>query len=508
MEQNYAREISYSDITDLMHTHHSIFDRKALNKAHEYAREKHTGVSRKTGEDYIMHPRRVAKFLAGLGCESDVVIAALLHDVVEDNDTVTLDDIRLQFGDEVAHMVDGVTKIDKNLEQFKGYTREEIHNLTDAKFLAMISDIRVLYIKLSDRRDNLYTYEGLSETKRIEKTTHTREILIPLALKIGAEKIADELEDLCFKIENEYEYVEIAKAFEEYKEENLVGFNTTYWLLKDSVTDVAREHRLIAPSSFMKFVHHLRVDKRSYISIHRQLTYEADNIQNDFSDLIQKNHIAWYDFTLVLHDDIEDNPAFNNPSEVFFKIYEECLISQGIYIIKTSYTTRKDFAYILLSDNLGNLFRLFIKTYTEYMHYKLGNIIDTYSALSFQSISNVAPRETLNEKIKIFKRNGAASWIDKGATVLDLAFAIHGDIGLHFSHALINNSKEYFPAYHVLNVGDRVEIVTSESETAEIRWFKYLKTADALQHLYHYYSKPDNLKKAMEKAEIARNSIT
>lgn len=494
MEKNYRKDATIDEVLAILDEHHSVYNRKAVLKAYAFAEEKHANVLRKTGEPYIFHPLRVAKYMAELGFETDIIIGALLHDVVEDA-SVSLDEIKFNYGAEVATMIDGVTKIDKNLDQFKGLSREEIHALSDQKFLSMLGDLRVLYIKLADRRDNLYTYEGWTPVKRLAKASHTRELLIPLALRVNAEKIANELEDLCFRIEHESDYACIENAFETYKVAHIGGASRTLHVIKNSVSENYDEKRIIEPSSYVKMVHHLRIDKRSFVSVSRMI-YSEINTKQDFTRQLQGN-IAWYDLTLVLHDRVSDNPDFDNPLEVFFHIYNERLSQRGITLLKTCYTTRRDSRYVLLRDNLGNMFRVFVKTRTEYLHYKLGNIIDSYEGFTDKD-EPVSPNA---ERIKIFRRNGASDWIEQGATVLDFAFAIHPEVGLCFDYAMLNDSKEQFDAYHKLTAGDKVEIVMADHKTAEISWFRYLRTYEARKALCKHFSKEENLNAEIERIQ-------
>lgn len=494
----YAKEISFTDITDIMNKNHTVYNKSALQKAHEYATEKHAGTFRGTKEAYIMHPRRVAKIIAEWGFESEMVIAALLHDIVEDTET-PLEEIVSLFGTEVADMVDTVTKLNKRLKEYRKLTKKERLALSDAKFQQQISD-KALYIKLADRLDNLHTIEGMPAEKRPGKAAHTRDILIPMALQEEAFMIVDELEELCFKIEHENHYNAILNKFEEYKESNLYGFNKTLSLFRalfDRSIDSAIPRDLLP---YQKYISSFAFNKRSFVSIFRQISREAKNMKNDFEALIRKDNIAWYDFTLIISDSSNFKSTVASPIDVFFKFYEDVLLPKGIYLLKTCRTTYNESSYILLCDSMGNLFRLFVKTESEYTRFKLGKIVDSFDNLYFHDVNDIDPHDTYKEKIKVFKRNGAACYIDAGATVLDLAFLIHSEIGFHFLYALIDDSLVQYPAYHRLNAGDTVTIVTSEDETAKIQWFNYLKTSKATYRLYRYFSNPKNLQIALDNA--------
>src|SRR5881398_1579052 len=173
-------------------TLHPKADLALLQRAYDVADAKHAGQKRKSGDPYITHPLAVASILAELGMDTTTLVAALLHDTVEDTD-YTLDHLRAEFGDEVAHLVDGVTKLDK-VEFGSAAEAETIRKM----IVAMARDPRVLVIKLSDRLHNMRTMRFLPTEKQEKKARETLEILAPLAHRLGMNTIKWELEDLAF----------------------------------------------------------------------------------------------------------------------------------------------------------------------------------------------------------------------------------------------------------------------------------------------------------------------
>lgn len=481
----YEKITSFDEVLQLVSMNHKITNKAEIKKAYLYAEKKHSGQNRETGEPYIMHPLRVACFVAEWGFESDVVIAALLHDVVEDCST-PLEEISFEFGSSIAAMVDTVTKLNKHLKIYEGLTKEEMHVLSDAKLQQYITD-KALFIKIADRLDNLSTIEGLSEAKQFEKARHTREIILPMVIKEGAFKLVDELEELCFQIEHKAYHTAILDKIIKYKQANEDYCKKTIELF----TELFDDKNPLVPrglKTYQKYISGFSINERSAVSIFRQISKAADNIKADFDVLTSKRNIAFYDMTLVIGNLFNDGTDLISPYDIFFKYYVSALSGNGICILKRCTTTYKNAYYLLLCDNMDNLYRLFIMSDSEYMHYKLGSIVDTDTSLSFVDINDIEPRDTYKDKIKVFKRNGAACYIDKGATVLDFAFLIHSEIGIHFDYAMIDDSKTRLPAYHRLNEGDTITIYTSEKETAKIQWFNYLKTSKAIHHLVKKFS--------------------
>ena len=179
MTSTYKLEVSYNDLMNIYSKKHPGSDRDGIKRAYVFANEKHGGVRRKSGEPYINHCLRAARLLAEHGFESDCLIAALLHDVIEDCD-VSLAEIREKFGRQVAKIVDTVTSLNDRDYDGRKLTKKQRDILSDAKLLKKMN-LPALYVKIADRIDNLSTISCFSEEKRLRKAQHTREMLIPLA---------------------------------------------------------------------------------------------------------------------------------------------------------------------------------------------------------------------------------------------------------------------------------------------------------------------------------------
>lgn len=477
----YKLLVSYDELIAALSANHKVVNKSAVRKAYNYASEKHKNQTRKTGEAYIMHPLRVAKFIAEWGLESDVVVAALLHDIVEDCNT-PISEIEEEFGSNVAKMVDALTAVNSDLEKAKGKTKEEIDKMSDARLIRKVDETALL-IKAADRLDNLYTISGVPEKKQFGKAQHTREILIPLMKREGAFMLIEELENLCFKIEHKERYHNIMTIYNNILSQNAV---TTKKVLDTLNKTLKKDSNYILQNELVAYkncIINFTYNTRSAMSIYRHLIRKATNLDKELPNLLIKSHTPLYDLTLITKNKFSEDVSATRPLDIFFKFYEKSLIDEGICIADCCKTTHGDADYLLLHDDMDNYYRLFIKSEEDYMRYNLGCIIDDKGAFSFSDVYDGAPTDAYNTKIKVFKRDGSELYIDAGSTVLDFAFAIHSDLGLHFDYALIDNSQTQFPAYTKLNEGDKITIITKEDMAAKIQWFRYVKTSKAVDYL-------------------------
>ncbi len=478
-------EVTINDIYTAMKSNHKNYDKPGIKKAADYMLAKHEGVKRVSGEPYSQHPLRVALRIAEWGFESPVVIAALLHDVVEDTET-SLEDITELFGKHVASMVDSVTKIKKTLDEHEKSSKKERSRLSDIHMLHTMDD-KSLFIKVSDRIDNLSTIDVMPIEKQLAKAEHTRSIIIPALKQEGGFKLVDELENLCFRIEHREEYDKITQRAEEMLRVNSRTTKNVLSMMEKSFLGKAES----LPSSlvgFRDYVIDFHYNTRSAISIFRQISREATNYEKEFDSLMCKKRVALYDLTLIIDEEIKNNITNANASDVFFKFYDEIFRNSGIYISEIRKTTYGDSTYLLLSDSMSNLYRMYIKTQSEYMMYCLGDSMKEIEEFPWTNVDETAPGVgTFKNKIKVFMRNGDSMLIDDDATVLDFAFAIHTELGLQFEHAEIGGTK--VPIHQRLNYGDQITIFKSPNSEPQFSWFRYAKTSKAVDKLVRYFEK-------------------
>ena len=521
----------YTDIVKVYSQHHPIDNKQDLIRAYEYAAQKHAGQKRGSGEAYIKHPLRTARSCAKWRADKDVIIAALLHDVAEDCNT-PLSEIEKSFGPNVAAIVDAVTALSDRDFDHHTLTKAQKDILSDAK-LQRKMNYKALYVKVADRIDNLRTMSGVKEEKRIPKAEHTREIIVPMCRLAQAHHFADVLEELCFEIEHPTMYANYKKHYRRVLKTNDATCRESLAVLSRVFDPSQRiNHPHPELNQLKRYIVNFYSNKRSYISLHRQISRGSRNIVADWSSLLSKYNVALYDLTLVVSDaflaDINVNPydmsdlnslddstnrsfevagplfdasarlydmsgrpyeaSVRQAYDIFFEYFDKELSHNGFYLLKYCYTTNRDSGYFLIADRMDNMYRLFVRTEREQQRYLYGNIVDD-SDFMISDVNETDPRDTYKEKIKIFLRNGNKLSIDKGATVLDVAFYIHPQTGLHFSYAMLDESKTQLPCHTRLNEGDTITIVTDEDAWPEIAWFKYVNTVRAKHELVKYFQK-------------------
>ena len=483
---SYKIKVSFHDVMNSYNERHKMGNKRDLKRAYEFAEKKHAGTFRGTGEPFIAHPLRVARLVADWGFESNVIMAAMLHDVVEDCDT-PLSEIEKRFGTGVSRIVDAVTALSDRDFTDHTLTKAQKDLLSDARMQRKMND-EALYVKIADRIDNLHTLSGVKESKRIPKAEHTREIIIPMAKLENAYYLIDYLEELCFQTEHPEMHNNITKQYRKICAENSRKCQDTL----DTLSSIFESHHNVESKEmerYHRYIVNFSHNPRSCISIYRQISRNAENIREDWLTLLSKENIALYDLTLIVSDELTDENSSFQPNDFFFQYFDKVLSQKGFYFIRFSRTTHQDAGYFLLADEMDNLYRMFVRTETEYQRYLYGNIIDGNNPLILHDINEIEPRDTYNEKIRVFRKDGSAMLIDKGATVLDFAFYIHSDLGLHFDYAMVDESRTKLPAHTRLNEGDRITVVASENIEPHISWFRHLKTSKAVNYLVHYYQK-------------------
>src|SRR6186997_3520876 len=205
VEAPERHEDLFEELLAQVSTYNSAVDRELLSRAFDFATRAHAGQERRSGEPFIHHPFGAAKICAELRLDEETIAAALLHDVVEDTE-IGIDEVRAEFGDEIANLVEGVTKLTRI--QFQSREHAEAENYRKM-IVAMAQDVRVILIKLADRLHNMRTLEYLGRQKQVQKARETLDVYAPLAHRLGIHKLKWELEDLAFETLHPRKYEEI-----------------------------------------------------------------------------------------------------------------------------------------------------------------------------------------------------------------------------------------------------------------------------------------------------------
>ena len=468
-----------------------------IERAYRKAEQMHEGQMRKSGEPYFIHPMEVAKILADLGMDENTIIAGLLHDAVEDT-PYTQDSLRAEFGEEVALLVDGVTKLGTLVYESKEERQAE--NLRKM-FLAMSKDIRVLIIKLSDRLHNLRTINYMNEDQIREKCIETLEIYAPLANRLGIFAMKFELEDIALKMLEPDFYYDLARQVKIKKEERENLINGVIEELKDSL-DAMQIHYDIYGRS------------KHFYSIYKKMKYQNKQLDEIF------------DLTAIriLVESVKDCYAVLGIVHTMWKPIPGRFKD---YIAMPKPNRYQSLHTTVIGEN-GSPFEIQIRTYemhriAEYgiaAHWKYKEGVgedqeevklswlrqtlewnrDMNDPKEFMETLKV---DLFSNQVFVFTPKGQVIELPAGSTPLDFAFKIHSAIGVKCIGAKVNGKM--VPIDHTLQNGNIVDIVTSpNSKGPSIDWLKIAKSSNARNKIRQWLkreNKTENLDKGKELLE-------
>ncbi len=461
---------------------------------------------RLSGEPYIIHPLQVAYILAGLELDTDTLCAALLHDVVEDTDT-TNEDLVKEFGESVAEMVSGVTKLGKL--QYTTKEEEQVENYRKM-FLAMGKDIRVILIKLADRLHNMRTLKFLSRDRQIANSKETMDLYAPLANRLGIYSLKWELEDLAFKYLYPDEFHEIVKGLDKKRDERLAFIDK----IMDEIRLELKKVRITAEVTGRA--------KHIY-SIYRKMQRDnstLDQIYDLFALRILVNSVRdCYAALGVVHDlytpmpgrfkDYISVPKKNmyqsihttligpkgTPFEVQIRTWEMHRVAEfGIaahWAYKEQSNKGKKKAVIVKEDKLA-----WLRETLEWQK-------DTENPDEFM---NTLKKELFEDEVHVFTPKGDIKVLPRGSTPIDLAYAIHEQVGHRMIGAKINSKM--MPIITQLKNGDIVEIITSDSAKGPSRdWLKFVKSSGAKTRIQQWFKKAQRAENIEKGKEILEKDI-
>ncbi len=462
--------ISYQTLTD--------DDKKLIRKAFDTAVDAHKDQRRKSGEAYIFHPIAVAKIVASeIGLDATSIAAALLHDVVEDT-KYTLEDLRSMFGETVAKIVDGLTKIsslkkDKDVSLQAENFRKMLLTLND--------DVRVIIIKIADRLHNMQTMDAMRPDKQVKIASETLYIYAPLAHRIGLYNIKTELEDLGLKYTEPEVYNDILTKIKESKEDQDAYIKEFSKVIQDSLDKEDLDYSI-------------KGRPKSIYSINRKIKSQNigfDEIYDKFairiiyrSDPSQEKFLAWKIYSIVT-DHFRPNPTrlrdwISSPKSTGYEALHITVMGPKGRWVEVQ----------IRSERMNEIAE---KGYAAHYKYKQGDnnkeergfeewVTRLQEALESPDVNAVDFVEQFklnlySKEIFVFTPQGDLKSLPKGSTPLDFAFSIHTEIGLHTRGARVNN--KLVPLSHELKSGDQVEIITSENAKPNINWLDYANTARA-----------------------------
>lgn len=477
-EEKEEIERRHRHLIDAWQTRKEAQDLEAVDKAFYFAVNAHKDQRRRSGEPYIYHPIEVATIAAhdiGLGRTS--IICALLHDVVEDT-KYTLDDITEMFGEKVSRVVDGLTKFDK-MDGAESMQAENFKKI----ITSLTYDVRVVLIKLSDRLHNMRTLDSMPKHKQLKIASETSYIYAPLAYRLGLHAIRIELEDLSLKYTNPTIYENIRHRMDEVREQRMHEMHDFIKPVMEELTRIGIKARA-------------EIKERSVNSVWKRMMDKELSFEELYGSFVirfvtdcpedQERIECWKIYAILTN---------------FYRPYTSKL-KDWISFPKTN---GYESLHAVVMGQTGNWVEVQIRSermeeiaekgFAAYWKYKtddrtesgfdewlkkaqdlIGN--DTDNAIEFVDNFKL---DLFSDEIFVFTPKGKMISLPKGSTVLDFAYNIHSEIGDHSIAANVNNHLAQLN--QPLRTGDQVEIITSEAQHPQEKWFEFLATATAKSRL-------------------------
>ena len=450
-----------------------------ITKAFNFARQAHKGVRRHSGEPYIMHPLAVAHIVCKeIGLGSTSICAALLHDVVEDTD-YTIEDIRNLFGDKIAEIVNGLTKISGGV--FGAHASEQAENFKKL-LLTMSEDIRVILIKIADRLHNMRTLEFMQINKQYKIAGETLYIYAPIAYRLGLSRIKTELENLSFKYEHPEEYARIEKKIEKTQQERDILYTEFTQPICEQLDKMGFDYRIIgrvkSPYSIWNKMQKKHVAFEDIFDILAVRIIFNPRDGKDENNECFNIYIALTKLYNAHPDRLRD--WVNKPRTNGYKALHATFMSQrGEWIEvqirseKMNEVAEKGIAAHWKYKNLGETSNE--EELDNWLH-TIKEILDDPQPNALDFLDTIKLNLYATE-IFVFTPKGEIKTMPQNCTALDLAYSIHTFLGNHCIGAKVNH--RLVPMSHRLQSGDQVEILTSNAPRVEESWLTFVTTAKA-----------------------------
>ncbi|WP_179352612.1 RelA/SpoT family protein [Winogradskyella vidalii] len=476
-KENKAIAKAYKELLKVSYQTLTEEDKKLIRHAFEVAVDAHKDQRRKSGEAYIFHPIAVAKIVAQeIGMDATSIAAALLHDVVEDNPEYTIDDMERLFGETVARIVDGLTKISSLKKDMDVSLQAENFR---KMLLTLNDDVRVIIIKIADRLHNMQTMDSMRADKQVKIASETLYIYAPLAHRIGLYNIKTELEDLGLKYTEPEVYNDILEKIQDSKEDQDAYIKAFSKVIDDSLTKEGLHYEI-------------KGRPKSIFSIRRKMVKQGvafEEVYDKFavriiykSDFANEKFLAWKIYSIVT-DHFTPNPIrlrdwISSPKSTGYEALHITVVGPKSRWVEVQ----------IRSERMNEIAE---KGYAAHYKYKNANekedSLDLWINRLQEALENneadavdFVEQFKLNlysKEIFVFSPKGDLKSLPKGATPLDFAFSIHTEVGLGTRGAKVNG--KLVPLSHVLKSGDRVEIMTSDSAKPNANWLDYATTARA-----------------------------
>jgi len=450
-------------------------DSKIIKKAFRISLEAHKNMRRKSGEPYILHPISVAQICVNeIGLGTTAIIAALLHDVVEDTD-ITLEYIEKEFGERVAKICDGLTKISGVLSPGSSIQSENFRKM----LLTLVDDVRVILIKLADRLHNMRTLDSMSRSAQLKNSSETIFIYSPLAHRLGLYSIKSELDDLYLKYTDNINYKKVSKNLKDTKIKRDKFIRSFIRPIKKKLKSFELDFKVIGrPKSIFSIYNKMKKQNKSFEEIYDLFAIRI--ILN--SDISEEKTQCWQAYSCVT-DCYQPNPDrlkdwISTPkTNGYESLHTTVMSSKGKWVEVQIRSKRMD--------------EIAEKGFAAHWKYKEkikgGSQFEDWisSIRDLISQKNYSPQEFLddfkgnlyNEEIFVFTPNGDLKTLPKNSTVIDFAFSIHSELGSKCTGAKIDD--KLVPINHQLKSGDQVNVITSTNQKPSEDWLKKVVTSKA-----------------------------
>ncbi len=487
--------IRIEDIVQKVANTHPQADLDLLRRAYLFSAREHKGQKRASGESYLVHPLEVADILADMKLDEVSVATGLLHDVVEDT-LVDLETIREYFGDEIAHLVDGLTKI----AHISNISREEQQGENVRKMLlAMVDDVRVVLVKLADRLHNMRTLQYLNPEKRKRIAEETMDIFAPIAHRLGMGKLRGELEDLAFRHLHPDDYRELAEQLEKRRAENEAFLKGVTARIEDKLREadvpfVSVDGRVKRLYSIWKKLHRQKISLDQVYDLVAARVITPNEIRHCYAAL-GVIHNAWKPVPGRIKDWIA------TPRDNLYQSLHTSVIG----------TNSQSFEVQIRTEDMHHIAEEGVAAHWKYKEGKRGSRDDDKALQALRSLvewtQEVKDSRDFIDSLKLdlypkdvyaFTPMGKVIQLPRGATPVDFAYMIHSEVGNTCTGARINNRMA--PLRTKIQNGDVVEILTSSTSHPSRDWLNFIVTSRARNRVRHWVSEQQRA----ESMEIGR----
>ncbi len=505
-KENGAIAKAYKELLKVSYRTLSVDDKKLIRSAFDLALDGHKNQRRKSGEAYIFHPLAVAKIVAQeIGLDATSIAAALLHDVVEDNKNISIEDIERLFGKAVAKIVDGLTKISSLSKEQDMHASLQAENFRKM-LLTLNDDVRVIIIKIADRLHNMQTMDAMRPDKQVKIASETLYIYAPLAHRIGLYNIKTELEDLGLKYTEPEVYNDILNKIKESKEEQDIYIKEFSHVIKLSLDKERLNYTIKGrPKSIFSIRNKMLKQGVSFEEVYDKfavrIIYKSDNENEKF--------LAWKIYSIVT-DHFRPNPIrlrdwISSPKSTGYEALHITVMGpKGRWVEvqirseRMNEVAEKGYAAHYKykqdaekEDNLEN----WINRLQEALENPEINAVDFVEQFKLNLYS---------KEIFVFTPKGELKSLPKGSTALDFAFNIHSEVGMKTRGTKVNG--KLVPLSHELQSGDQVDILTSDTAKPTANWLDYATTARARNKIKSAL-KEDRKKVGEEGKEVLRRKL-